>query len=192
MEDIRAVAVPIREANLNTDQILPARFLKKPRGSGYQGYLLHDLRFDENGNEDPDYILNQPRYRKAEIIVGGQNFACGSSREGAVYALADYGIRCVIACGYSDIFYANCIKNFVLPIILPDAEIETLWRFAETADNPEMMVSLRDRTIIAGDTTISFNIDEQVRERLMSGRDDVDDTLTFLSAIERYESSSSV
>lgn len=192
MEDIRAAAVPIREANLNTDQILPARYLKKPRGKGYQDYLLHDLRFDEQEKERPEYILNQPRFRAAQIVVGGQNFACGSSREGAVYALADYGIRCVIACGYSEIFYANCIKNLILPVTLPDPEVEQLWQYLESAENPELTVSLSNRSIVAGNRTISFVIDEQVRERLMTGRDDVDDTLMHLAAIERYESTASI
>lgn len=192
MEDIRAIAVPIREANLNTDQIIPARYLKKPRGKGYQDYLLHDLRFDEHEKPRDDYVLNLPRYKGAQIVVGGQNFACGSSREGAVYALADYGIRCVIACGFSDIFYANCIKNLVVPVILPDPEVEALWEYLDTADRPELMVSLRDRRIVAGNRTIEFALEEQVWERLMSGRDDVDETLEHLPAIERYESTTSI
>lgn len=187
MNDIKGTAVPIREANLNTDQIIPARYLKKPRGSGYHNYLLHDLRFDEDGNELPDFVLNEPKYRDGQIIIGGQNFACGSSREGAVYALVDYGIRCVIAPSYSDIFYANCIKNFLLPVILSEGEVERLWAYCEAEDRPELTVSLKDRTISLRDRKLRFSIDDGVRARLLGGKDEIDLTLEYVAEINRYE-----
>lgn len=187
MDDITGTAVPIREANLNTDQIIPARYLKKPRGTGYHDYLFQDLRFDEDGNERPDFALNQSKYSEAKIIVGGQNFACGSSREGAVYALVDYGIRCVIAPGYSDIFHANCMKNFLLPVVLPEGEVEKLWEYCETADHPILTVSLKDRMILFGDQRLRFFVEDEMRKRLLEGKDDIDLTLEYLSEIELYE-----
>lgn len=190
MEDITGVAIPIKEANLNTDQIIPARYLKKPRGDGYHDYLFYDLRFDEEGNEQRGFILNQPKYHNPKILVGGENFACGSSREGAVYALSDYGIRCVIAQGFSDIFYANCVKNFLLPIVLPEKEVTRIWDYLQTSAPPEMSVSLRDCKIIFGRENITFSIDKEIRQKLIAGKDEVDYTLEHISAIERYEENS--
>ena len=187
MEDITGVAIPIKETNLNTDQIIPARYLKKPRGDGYHDYLFYDLRFDEKGNEQSDFILNQPKYHNAKILVGGQNFACGSSREGAVYALFDYGIRCVIAQGFSDIFYANCVKNFLLPIVLPEKEVTSIWDYLQASNPPEVSVSLQDCKIVFGKRNISFPINEEIRKKLIAGKDEVDYTLEHISAIERYE-----
>ena len=123
---LTAVAAPIEMANIDTDRVIPVRFLRKLRSdkAGYDPYLFHDMRFDNDGREKPDFVLNQPAYRKAGIIVAGANFGCGSSREGAVYALLDYGIRAVIAPSFGDIHYANELQNGMLPVILPEARVD--------------------------------------------------------------------
>src|SRR6202521_5597555 len=125
-QKLDAVAVPIAAPNVDTDQIVPARFLRKPRSGGYGGFLFHDLRFDDAGAETPGFVLNEPAYRGARILVAERNFGCGSSREHAVYALWDYGFRAVISPSFGDIFFNNCFKNGLLPIVLPAEQTATL------------------------------------------------------------------
>ncbi len=185
---LAAIAVPFDTLNLDTDQFLPARYLRKPRGPDYHLYLFHDLRFDAAGAERPDFILNRAPYRDARIIVGNDNFGCGSSREAAVFALDANGISCVIAPGFGDIFFNNCFKNGVLPIRL-DSEICAGLR-RQLHDNPgaEMTVDLAARRITGPDgTQIAFEIDEFRRRCLLEGLDDIALTLEHQGEMDAFE-----
>jgi 3-isopropylmalate/(R)-2-methylmalate dehydratase small subunit len=183
---LTAKACPLPVPNINTDQILPARFLKWPRSRGLGTVLFQDLRFDSDGNERPDFPLNQAGYRGAKIIVAGRNFGGGSSREAAVYALCDYGVRCVIAPSFGDIFFQNSIKNGLLPAAVSEAEAAAL--AAEVAAEPalETTLDLEQQMIVRGSRQYRFSIDPISRNQLLNGWDDVDltdsrraDILTF-------------
>src|SRR5262250_1456186 len=166
---LTATACPLDVANLNTDQLLPARFLKLPRSAGLGAVLFHDLRFDADARERPDFPLNQPAWREAKIIVGGRNFGCGSSREAAVYALYDYGIRCVIAPSFGDIFFGNSIQNGLLPAIVDDEVAAEL--IATLKDTPDLLVTvdLEQQTILCGNRSYPFKIDPSCHLRLLNG-----------------------
>jgi 3-isopropylmalate/(R)-2-methylmalate dehydratase small subunit len=180
-------ACPLDIANLNTDQLLPARFLKVPRAAGLGTMLLHDLRFDAEGREQPDFPLNRPGRREAKIIVGGRNFGCGSSREAAVYALYDHGIRCVIAPSFGDIFAGNAAQNGLLTAIVSDEEAAALTRrIDETLDAP-VTVDLEQQTIECRGETLRFAIDPVRRTRLLNGWDDVAMTESYMSAIAAFK-----
>jgi 3-isopropylmalate/(R)-2-methylmalate dehydratase small subunit len=170
---LTAPACPIDLSNLNTDQILPARFLKWTRAMGIGKVLFHDLRFESEGKEKPDFPLNKPAWRDAKIIVGARNFGCGSSREGAVYALYDHGIRCVIAPSFGDIFSGNAVQNGLLPAIIADEE--ALEIMGELKRRPELPVTvdLEQQTIVCGNRTYHFAIDPVRRMRLLNGWDDI-------------------
>jgi 3-isopropylmalate/(R)-2-methylmalate dehydratase small subunit len=172
--------------NIDTDQIIPARFMKRSRAEGYGPVLLHDLRFDEAGAERPDFVLNTPRHRDAGILVAGRNFGSGSSREAAVYALWDYGIRCVIAPSFGDIFASNAVKNGLLPALVTEAQAAGLAEFLATANDPRLAVDLEACTITAGPLTIPFTIDPVRRTRLLNGWDDIDLTRARTPAIAAY------
>src|SRR6476661_5472592 len=144
---LTATACPLDVANLNTDQIVPARFLKRPRAAGFGEALLHELRFDAQGRERPDFPLNRPAWRGARIIVGGRNFGCGSSREAAVYALYDYGIRCVIAPSFGDIFAGNAVQNGLLTAIVSDDEAATLMGLLREKPGQALTVDLEQQLI---------------------------------------------
>src|SRR5689334_14696469 len=166
---LTAVAAPIEIANVDTDKIVPARYLRKLRTpeSGYEPYLFYDLRFDSQGKERAEFVLNQPAYRNAGILVAGANFGCGSSREGAVYALMDYGIRSVIASSFGDIHYANQIQNGMLPMTLPEETCRLLRE--QLHKNPGSKLSIDLRTQLVSDTrgaTHRFQIDPVYKDRL--------------------------
>jgi 3-isopropylmalate/(R)-2-methylmalate dehydratase small subunit len=166
-------ACPIEQSNLNTDQILPARYLKWTRAMGIGKVLFHDLRFDAEGKENPDFPLNKPAWRSAKIIIGARNFGCGSSREAAVYALYDYGIRCVIAPSFGDIFSGNAVQNGVLTAIISDEEaFEIMGALKRTPELP-VTVELERQTIVCGNRTYHFAIDPVRRMRLLNGWDDI-------------------
>ncbi|MBI4206914.1 MAG: 3-isopropylmalate dehydratase small subunit [Betaproteobacteria bacterium] len=185
---LTAVAAPLDMANVDTDKIIPARYLRKPRHPGYEPYLFHDLRFDAEGRERPEFVLNQPAYRKAAILVAGANFGCGSSREGAVYALLDYGIQSVIAPSFGDIHYANELQNGMLPVILPEEICRTLREQLRTTPGAQIIVDLESQTVTAPDgCTHRFEIDPTYRERLLKGLDDVALVLQYLPQIEAFE-----
>lgn len=184
---IEGRAAPLPGININTDLVLPARFLKKPRGSGYQDYLFHDLRFDDHGNRLDGFVLNDPRYEQARILVAGPNFGCGSSREGAVYALVDYGIGCVIAESFGDIFAANSAKNGLLAIRMPADRIQSLWTYIDRTEGASMRVDLPNQTLTAGDTTLHFDIEAYLKQMLLSGQDDIDFTGRYMADIQAYE-----
>src|ERR1700731_4275018 len=153
---LTAVACPLDVANLNTDQLIPARFLKLPRSAGLATALLRDLRFNADGREQPDFPLNRPAWRDAKIIVGGRNFGCGSSREAAVYALYDYGIRCVIAPSFGDIFAGNSVQNGLLTAAVPDDVAAELMAQLTTTPATPVTVDLEQQTISCGNHSYSF------------------------------------
>ena len=183
-----AVAVPLAAPNVDTDQIVPARFLRKPRGGGYGGFLFHDLRFDDAGTEKPGFVLNQPAYRNAQILVADKNFGCGSSREHAVYALWDYGFRAVIAPSFGDIFHENSFKNGFLPIVLPVETATAMCRALEAAPGAHMQVDPAAQTVIGPDgARHAFDIDAFRKECLLRGIDELDFTLSHRGDIEAFE-----
>jgi 3-isopropylmalate/(R)-2-methylmalate dehydratase small subunit len=184
---LTAPACPLDFANLNTDQLLPARYLKWPRSAGIGKVLLQDLRFDPDGRERPDFPLNRPAWRGAEIVVGGRNFGCGSSRESAVYALYDYGIRCVIAPSYGDIFSGNAVQNGLLTAIVTDGEAAEI--MAQLVATPELPVTvdLEQQTILCGNRSYAFSIDPVRRMRLLNGWDDIALTEAFRDKISAFK-----
>lgn len=187
---LTAPAVAIELLNVNTDQIFPARFIKKPRAPGYAGYLFHDLRFHDDGTERPDFPLNRPAYRKAQILVGNSNFGCGSSREGAVYALQDYGFGAVIAPSFGDIFAANCIKNGFLPIVLPEAIVSDLRRQIAANASSGMTVNLTEQSVTAPDGhRHGFDIEPFPKQCLLQGLNEIALTLQRESEIAAFEQS---
>jgi 3-isopropylmalate/(R)-2-methylmalate dehydratase small subunit len=183
-----AVAAPMPVPNVDTDQVIPARFLRKPRKDGYGQYLFHDLRFDDAGREKPEFVLNREPYRGSRILVTDKNFGCGSSREHAVYALWDYGFRAVIAPSFGDIFYENSFKNGFLPIVLPVAVTTALCRALEATPGARMIVDLASQTVIAPDhTQHRFDIDDFRKWSLLHGKDELDFTLSHRAEIEAFE-----
>lgn len=180
-------ACPIEQRNLNTDQILPARYLKWTRAMGIGKVLFHDLRFDAEGKEKPDFPLNKPAWRNAKIIIGAHNFGCGSSREAAVYALYDYGIRCVIAPSFGDIFSGNAVRNGVLTAIISDEEaFEIMGALKRTPELP-VTVELERQTIVCGNRTYHFAIDPVRRMRLLNGWDDIAITENYGDRITAFK-----
>jgi 3-isopropylmalate/(R)-2-methylmalate dehydratase small subunit len=185
---LNAVAAPMPVPNVDTDQVIPARFLRKPRNDGYGQYLFHDIRFDDGGREKPEFVLNRPAYRGARILVADKNFGCGSSREHAVYALWDYGFRAVIAPSFGDIFYENSFKNGFLPIVLPVAATTALCRALEAAPGAHMQIDLAAQEVIGPDGTHhGFDIDAFRKECLLRGIDELDFTLSHRTEIEAFE-----
>lgn len=187
---LTAVAAPLDMANVDTDRIIPVRFLRKLRNekAGYDPYLFHDMRFDNNGGEVPDFVLNKPAYRKAGILVAGANFGCGSSREGAVYALLDYGIRAVIAPSFGDIHYANELQNGMLPVTLPEEICRGLRGQLQAQPGAALAIDLPAQTVTDTEGTAHpFMIDAVYKERLLKGLDDISLVLEYTPAIEGFE-----
>ena len=184
---LTGIACPLDIANLNTDQLLPARFLKVPRSAGLGAALLHDLRFDAERGEQPDFPLNRPAWRDAKIIVGARNFGCGSSREAAVYALYDYGIRCVIAPSFGDIFAGNAVQNGLLTAIISDDEAAMLMGVLAEKPGQRLTVDLEQQTIQCGDQPFRFAIDPVRRTRLLNGWDNVTLTESYRDKIAAFK-----
>ena len=184
---LSGAAGPINQSNVNTDQILPARYLKWTRAQGIGKVLFQDLRFDENGQERSDFPLNKPAWRDAKIVVTGPNFGCGSSREAAVYALYDHGVRCVIAPSFGDIFSGNAVKNGLLTAIVTDADAANIIAALTQAPTLPVMVDLEQETIICGNHTYKFAIDPVRRMRLLNGWDDIALTASFLDHITAFK-----
>jgi 3-isopropylmalate/(R)-2-methylmalate dehydratase small subunit len=185
---LRAVAAPFIGINIDTDQIIPARFLSKPRSGGLSQYLFHDLRFEPNGEERKGFVLNRPAYRKARILVGEENFGCGSSRENAVWAVYDYGFRAVIAPSFGDIFYSNSLKNGLLPVILKPAVVASLLGalMAHPGGSIELDLAAQKLTALDG-SAHAFNIDPFSKHCLLNGIDEMDYTLSQMDAINAFE-----
>ncbi len=183
---LSAPAAPLALDNVDTDQIIPARFMKRSRAEGYGPVLLHDLRFDEAGAPRPDFVLNTARHAGAKVLVAGRNFGSGSSREAAVYALWDYGIRCVIAPSFGDIFASNAVKNGLLPARVSEEDAATLQAWLNSANDTQLQVDLESCTITAGGQTIPFSIDPVRRTQLLNGWDDIDLTRERAAAIASF------
>jgi 3-isopropylmalate/(R)-2-methylmalate dehydratase small subunit len=183
---LTATACPLDVANLNTDQLIPARYLKLPRSAGFGNALLHDLRFYADGQERPDFPLNRPAWRDANIIVGGRNFGCGSSREAAVYALRDYGIRCVIAPSFGDIFAGNAVQNALLTAITPDEDAAEIMAALAGTPGLELTVDLEQQTVLCEGRTFTFSIDAVRRTRLLNGWDDIALTASYRDRIAAF------
>ena len=184
---LTGAACPINQANLNTDQIIPARFLKRARATGFGDALFHDLRRDAQGNTRPEFPLNRPAWREAKIIVGARNFGCGSSREGAIYALYDYGIRCVIAPSFGDIFAGNATQNGVPTLTVTDDEAAEIMATLERTPGLPLTVDLEQQTIVCGNKTYGFTIDPVRRARLLNGCDDLALTESFRERIAAFK-----
>ena len=187
-ESFTGVAAPLPLVNIDTDMIIPKQFLKTIKRTGLGASLFYEMRFDLEGAEIPNFVLNQPHWRKAEILIAGDNFGCGSSREHAPWALMDYGIRCVISTGIADIFYNNCFKNGLLPIILDEAQVNELMKVAENGSNSCLTIDLEDQKIIDPDgKVISFEIDSFRKRCLLEGLDDIGLTMEKISFIDQFE-----
>lgn len=185
---LTGVAAPYPVVNIDTDMIIPKDYLKTIKRTGLGAGLFAEARFKEDGSENPDFVLNKPAYRNASILVAGDNFGCGSSREHAPWALLDFGIRCVISTSFADIFYNNCFKNGILPITVTPEELEKLLDDASRGSNAVLTVDLEAQEITGPDGgKISFSIDEFKRHCLLNGLDDIGLTLEKASAIDAYE-----
>ncbi len=185
---ITGIAAPMPLINIDTDMIIPKQFLKTIKRSGLGVNLFDEMRYDDDGNERPDFVLNKPQYRESEILVAGDNFGCGSSREHAPWAIKDFGIRCVIAPSFADIFFNNCFKNGILPIALPQEAVDVLMKDAEKGANARMTVDLEAQTVTTSDgESFSFEIDPFKKHCLLEGLDDIGLTMEKVSAIDSYE-----
>lgn len=185
---LTGIAVPLAEANIDTNQICPTRFNKVPRGPRFAQILLHDRRFNADGSEKPDYILNQEPYRHAAIAVAGRNFGVGSSRETAVFGLITFGIRSVIAPNFGDIFFNNSLKNGLLPVRLPAATVDTLTRQLQAQRGAQMTVDLPNQAVTGPDgKTYRFDIEPLSKTRLLRGLDEIAHTQEYGDAIRHFE-----
>jgi 3-isopropylmalate/(R)-2-methylmalate dehydratase small subunit len=182
------IAAPMPLVNIDTDMIIPKQFLKTIQRSGLGKNLFDEMRYDREGNEIADFVLNQPAYRRAEILVAGDNFGCGSSREHAPWALLDFGIRSVVSTSFADIFFNNCFKNGILPIVLPQEQVDALMADARKGENARQTIDLATQTISTSDgQTFSFEVDPHRKHCLMNGLDDIGLTLEKASAIDSFE-----
>jgi 3-isopropylmalate/(R)-2-methylmalate dehydratase small subunit len=186
---MRGNACPIDQANMNTDQILPARYLKWSRAQGLDKVLFHDLRFDSEGNERSHFPLNTPQWRNAQIIVGARNFGCGSSREAAVYALYDYGIRCIIAPSFGDIFSGNAAQNGLLLATVTEVVAAEITDALNCAPELSVTVDLERQEIVCGNRTYTFTIEPIHRTRLLNGWDDIALTASYRDQISAFRAS---
>ncbi len=185
---LTGVAAPLPLINVDTDMIIPKQFLKTIKRSGLGKNLFDEMRYLEDGSENPDFVLNKPAYRNAEILIAGENFGCGSSREHAPWALLDFGIRCIIAPSFADIFYNNCFKNGILPIVLPQEQVDELMREAEKGENARMTVDLENQEITTSEgKTFRFEIDSFKKHCLLEGLDDIALTMARIDSIAEYE-----
>jgi 3-isopropylmalate/(R)-2-methylmalate dehydratase small subunit len=187
---LTGVAAPLPLRNIDTDMIIPKQFLKTIKRTGLGKSLFYEMRYDEQGNEVSDFVLNQPAYRKATILVTGENFGCGSSREHAPWSLLDFGIRCIIAPDFADIFYNNCFQNGILPIKLPQAEVDKLMDDASRGANSTLTVDLETQEIRGPDGgVLKFDIDPFRKHCLLNGLDAIGLTLEKKQSIEKFEQS---
>ena len=185
---LTGIAAPLPLINVDTDMIIPKQFLKTIQRSGLGKNLFDETRYTTDGAEIPDFVLNKPAYRNAQILVGGDNFGCGSSREHAPWALLDFGIRCVIAPAFADIFYNNCFKNGILPIVLPQEIVDQLMDDAQNGANATLTVDLENQIITRPDgQTVAFDVDAFRKHCLLNGLDDIGLTMEKAAAIESFE-----
>ena len=188
-DKLTAVAAPMPIVNVDTDMIIPKQFLKTIKRTGLGASLFYEMRFNDDGSENPEFVLNKPAYRNANIIVAGDNFGCGSSREHAPWALKDYGISCVISTSFADIFYNNCFKNGILPIVVSPEDLDKLMDDANRGANATLTVDLETQEIRGPDGGIvTFEIDPFRKHCLLNGLDDIGLTMEKASGIDSYES----
>ena len=185
---LTGIAAPLPLVNIDTDMIIPKQFLKTIKRSGLGVNLFDEMRYDRQGNEIADFVLNKTQYREASILVAGDNFGCGSSREHAPWALADFGIKVVVSTSFADIFYNNCFKNGMLPIVLPAEQVAVLMKDAEKGANARMTVDLEAQTISSSDgQTFRFEVDAFKKHCLLNGLDDIGLTMEKAASIDAYE-----
>jgi 3-isopropylmalate/(R)-2-methylmalate dehydratase small subunit len=182
---LTSIPVYLPIVNIDTDMIIPKQFLKTIKRTGLGKNLFFEMRYDDNGNEIKDFILNQEPHNKSKILIAGKNFGCGSSREHAPWALLDFGITCVISSSYADIFYSNCFKNGILPIILPEEKIKELSEYSKRKE--EISVDLKEEKIIFGNNEIKFDIDPFKKKCLLEGLDDIALSLAKKEKIANFE-----
>ena len=187
-EKMTAIAAPMPLINIDTDMIIPKQFLKTIKRSGLGVSAFHEMRYQMDGTENPDFVLNQDAYRNANILVAGDNFGCGSSREHAPWALLDFGVRCVISTSFADIFYNNCFKNGILPVIVTDKELNVLMQDAKKGSNARMVIDLESQLIETSDgKVINFNVDQHRKHCLINGLDDIGLTMEKAASIDMFE-----
>ena len=187
-EKLSGVAAPMPLINIDTDMIIPKVFLKTIKRSGLGVNLFDEMRYNDDRAEIPDFVLNKAQYRNAEILVAGDNFGCGSSREHAPWAIKDFGIRCVISTSFADIFFNNCFKNGILPIILPKEQVDALMKDAEKGSNARIEIDLQDQTVTSSDGEVySFEVDSFKKHCLLNGLDDIGLTMEKVGSIDNYE-----
>ncbi|WP_342360207.1 3-isopropylmalate dehydratase small subunit [Terrarubrum flagellatum] len=185
---LESVAAPLRIINVDTDMIIPKQYLKTIKRTGLGKGLFSEMRYNEDGSEKRDFVLNQPAYRKAQILVAGDNFGCGSSREHAPWALLDFGVRCVISTSFADIFYNNCFKNGILPIKVSPEDLEKLFDDAERGANATLTIDLENQEIRGPDGgKVKFDIDPFRKHCLLNGLDDIGLTMEKKTSIDTYE-----
>ncbi|SFK10362.1 3-isopropylmalate dehydratase small subunit [Celeribacter neptunius] len=187
-EKLTGIAAPMPLVNIDTDMIIPKVFLKTIKRSGLGVNLFDEMRYDRQGNENPDFVLNKPQYRDTQILVAGDNFGCGSSREHAPWAIADFGIKCVISTSFADIFYNNCFKNGILPIVMPQEVVDVLMKDAEKGSNARMVVDLEAQTVTTSDgESFPFEVDAFKKHCLLEGLDDIGLTMNNVKDIDAFE-----
>lgn len=190
-EKFTGIAAPMPLVNIDTDMIIPKGFLKTIKRTGLGVHAFDEMRYDRAGNEIPDFVLNKPQYRKTEILIAGDNFGCGSSREHAPWALADFGIRVIVSTSFADIFFNNAFKNGMLPIVLPQEQVDVLMKDADRGENARMTVDLETQEITTSDgQVIKFEVDAFKKHCLLNGLDDIGLTLEKAAAIDSFESQS--
>ena len=191
-ETFSGIAAPMPLVNIDTDMIIPKQFLKTIKRSGLGIHAFDEMRYDDDGSEIPDFVLNQAAYRDTSILIAGDNFGCGSSREHAPWALSDFGIKVVVSTSFADIFYNNCFKNGMLPIVLPQEHVDLLMKDAEKGANARVEVNLEDQTITSSDgDVIKFDIDPFRKHCLLNGLDDIGLTLEKAASIDSFEAKAS-
>jgi 3-isopropylmalate/(R)-2-methylmalate dehydratase small subunit len=187
-EKLTGIAAPMPLVNIDTDMIIPKVFLKSIQRTGFGVNLFDEMRYNRDGTEIADFVLNKPQYRSTEILVAGDNFGCGSSREHAPWAIADFGIKCVISTSFADIFFNNCFKNGILPIVLPQEQVDVLMADAEKGENARMTVDLEAQEITTSDgDVIAFEVDAFKKHCLLEGLDDIGLTMEKAAAIDTFE-----
>jgi 3-isopropylmalate/(R)-2-methylmalate dehydratase small subunit len=184
---IKTIVTPLDQVNVDTDQIVPKQFLKLVQKSGFGKYLFYDWRYDSNENQKPDFVLNDKKYQNSKILVTGDNFGCGSSREHAVWALQDYGFSVIIAPSFADIFYSNCFKNGILPIELDEKTVDRL-----KIESSEIEVDLENQFLRTSSEKIPFEIDPYKKKILLEGLDDIALTLKYENEIMKFEKDSMI
>lgn len=191
-EKLTGIAAPMPLVNIDTDMIIPKQFLKTIKRSGLGVHAFDEMRYLDDGSENPEFVLNQPAYRDAQVIVAGDNFGCGSSREHAPWALADFGIKVVVSTSFADIFYNNCFKNGMLPIVLPQEAVDALMKDSEKGANARMTVDLENQVVTTSDgEQFAFEVDSFKKHCLLEGLDDIGLTMEKVGAIDGFEAQAS-